>query len=156
MLILASGSMEKFLICLLNKYMLKPKLANTEREAVILNLIKRFPLQDINLLPLHKSRESAVTLDKRAVYICVENKRDPYLVYNINTLIFVVLHEMAHVGSNTWGHDSNFWKINKFLIDEAVECGIYKPINYLLSPEYYCNTLISYNPYFDDSIPELT
>jgi hypothetical protein len=66
-----------------------------------------------------------------------------------NTLIFVALHELAHIMTKSSGHKQVFWQNFKFLLTEAKEANIYKPIDYKNNPEPYCGMDITDNPYFD-------
>lgn len=66
-----------------------------------------------------------------------------------NTLMFVAIHEMAHVASESIGHTDEFWKNFKFLLIEAEKIGIYKPIDYKSDPKEYCGMDITDNPYYD-------
>ena len=66
-----------------------------------------------------------------------------------NTLMFVAIHEMAHVASESIGHTDEFWKNFKFLLIEAEKVGIYKPIDYKSDPKEYCGMDITDNPYYD-------
>ena len=47
------------------------------------------------------------------------------------------------------GHDDEFWENFKFLLDNAVEMNIYKPIDYKSQPQDYCGLTITDNPYYD-------
>tara|TARA_B100001093_G_C26320811_1_gene797595 strand:- start:35 stop:631 length:597 start_codon:yes stop_codon:yes gene_type:complete len=66
-----------------------------------------------------------------------------------NTLTFVAIHELAHVASVSIGHTDEFWKNFKFLLEEAVELGVYTPIDYKNNNKRYCGTDITDNPYYD-------
>jgi len=66
-----------------------------------------------------------------------------------NTLMFVAIHELAHVMSTVEGHKQVFWQNFKFLIGEAKEAGIYVPVDYKKNPEPYCGMDITDNPYYD-------
>ena len=66
-----------------------------------------------------------------------------------NTLMFVAIHELAHVASESIGHTDEFWKNFKFLLIEAEKISIYKPIDYKSEPEEYCGMDITDNPYYD-------
>ncbi len=66
-----------------------------------------------------------------------------------NTLMFVAIHEMAHVASESVGHTDEFWKNFKFLLIEAEKIDIYKPIDYKSDPQEYCGMDITDNPYYD-------
>ena len=65
------------------------------------------------------------------------SKEDDKL-HDINELMYVAIHEIAHVGCPEIGHTELFMNINKFLLEQAIECNIYQYKNYNLYPENYC------------------
>ena len=67
-----------------------------------------------------------------------------------NTLFFVVLHELAHVITRSYGHDDKFWKNFEFLIKQAVKLNIYDYQNYNKTSINYCNKDITYTPHIQD------
>ena len=71
------------------------------------------------------------------------------LIINTNTIIFVAIHEIAHTMTKSIGHKEEFWKNFKFLLQEAVKIGIYKPVDYKKKNKHYCGMDITDNPYFD-------
>jgi hypothetical protein len=73
--------------------------------------------------------------------------------HGLNVLMFVSVHEMAHIASIKYGHDEEFWFNFKCLLTEAVELGIYDPVDYSLHPEVYCSLELNHSPLFDDTIP---
>jgi hypothetical protein len=68
-----------------------------------------------------------------------------------STMQFVLLHEIAHLGVESYGHGYEFWATMKILITEATEAGIHIPINYALRPQTYCGVPLAFNPYFTDN-----
>ena len=66
-----------------------------------------------------------------------------------HTLMFVTIHELAHVMTKSVGHKTEFWDNFKFLLKEAKDCGIHDPKDYKKEPREYCSMKISDNPYFD-------
>jgi hypothetical protein len=72
-----------------------------------------------------------------------------------STMQFVLLHEMAHLGVESYGHGYEFWSTMKILITEAHEAGLHIPINYSIYPQSYCGESISFNPYFRNDLEEL-
>ena len=72
--------------------------------------------------------------------------------HDISTMQFVILHELAHLGVESYGHGPEFWHTMKVLIIEAYNAELYTPIDYSLYPQTYCGTLITVNPYFNDDI----
>ena len=68
---------------------------------------------------------------------------------DINTLMYVALHELSHIATESIGHNDEFWTNFKFIIGEAKEINIYNPIDYKKEPSRYCGMNITDNPYYD-------
>ena len=68
---------------------------------------------------------------------------------DINTLMYVALHELSHIATKSVGHTDEFWENFKFLITEAKEIKIYNPVDYKKEPARYCGMNITDNPYYD-------
>jgi hypothetical protein len=68
---------------------------------------------------------------------------------DINTLMYVALHEVSHIATKSIGHNDEFWNNFKFMITEAKEINIYNPVDYKKEPARYCGMNISDNPYYD-------
>lgn len=66
---------------------------------------------------------SSYTEDKRLVHLCLKNKQGEY--YSYNTLIFVALHELAHVLSSDIGHGEQWRLIFRQLLNRAEQLGLY-------------------------------
>ena len=80
---------------------------------------------------------------------CLDTERSGGVLIDENTLTFVATHELAHVATKSIGHTDEFWKNFKFLLEEAVGLGIYRPIDYKNKPQRYCGIDITDNPYYD-------
>jgi hypothetical protein len=86
-------------------------------------------------IPL-KEGDSAYTENKEVITLCLvnpETKRE----YDINTLTYVALHELAHVISKSTGHGPEFKENFSKLLKRGSELGIYDPK--LPIPANYCN-----------------
>ena len=77
-----------------------------------------------------------------------KNKNENQLI-DEHTLTFVAIHELAHVGTKSIGHKTDFWQNFKFLLEEAKEAGIHQPHDYKSQPKKYCSMDINDNPYYD-------
>ena len=81
---------------------------------------------------------------------CLNKKKtDNDNLIDSNTLTFVAIHELSHIMSATVGHNDEFWNNFKFLLDNAVDMGIYTPIDYKKNPKNYFGMDITDNPYYD-------
>ena len=64
-------------------------------------------------------------------------------IHDMNTLMYVVIHEMGHIGCPEFGHTPLFKEIFKFLLKQSAEIGIYTPIDYRKNPQNYCGMEIN-------------
>lgn len=78
--------------------------------------------------------------------LCLRDKRGK--LHDINTLTFVMLHEISHIMNESWGHKFEFWQVFRFALRNAVECGIYVPVNYSVHPIDYCGMNINNSPLY--------
>jgi hypothetical protein len=69
-------------------------------------------------------------------------------IHDINTLVFVSLHELSHMVDKNWGHTKTFWAIFQDVLETAVELDLYMPVDYRKYPIMYCGMEIRSNPYF--------
>ena len=83
------------------------------------------------------------------IAFCLNKRKDGTKLIDINTLTFVALHELSHVGTKSVGHGQEFWETFKWVLQNAKEAGIYSPIDYKKYPEEYCGMSINDNPYYD-------
>lgn len=80
---------------------------------------------------------------------CLETEKGNNKLIDINTLTFVAIHELSHIGSKEIGHGDEFWTNFKFLLQRATEIKVYDPIDYKKKPERYCSMDIHDNPLYD-------
>lgn len=82
------------------------------------------------------------------IVVCLRDKtRAPqYPLVDENTVMFVMLHEMAHLMTETIGHTQEFWGNFKRILHDAVQVGIYTPVNYAQRPVPYCGMTITDSP----------
>ena len=86
------------------------------------------PLNNIKVLQnlvMVEDTES-YTINKKVIHLCTKDPQNGK-GYDKNTLMFVVLHELAHVLCPDIGHTETFSSINYALLDHAVRNGFYDP-----------------------------
>jgi len=97
------------------------------------------------------NRYTTYTIDKHNMHICLRSRDEYEKLYNINTLIYVIFHEIGHLcnydknGNPIYGHGPEFMNIFKFLLEESIKIGIYKYEDYKSNPINYCGLVISNN-----------
>lgn len=79
------------------------------------------------------------------ISVCIRNKNNTFT--DNNTVIFVVIHELAHVMTDSIGHTKEFWDNMKYLLEKAEEINIYSPQDYNTNPINYCGMEINSTPY---------
>ena len=80
---------------------------------------------------------------------CLNTTKKGNKLIDINTLTFVALHELSHIGTESIGHTPEYWENFKYILTHAVDIGIYEPVDYKKNPQTYCSMIISDNPYYD-------
>ena len=80
---------------------------------------------------------------------CLNKTKHTDTLIDLNTLTFVGIHELSHTMTSSIGHKQEFWKNFKFLLENAVKIGIYKPVDYKKENQSYCGMTITDNPFYD-------
>ena len=85
------------------------------------------------------------------IVLCLRDKTDPpsYPFVDMNTVMFVVLHEMAHLMTaelSTGKHTPEFWANFRRILEDASKIGVYTPVNYSRTPVEYCGMTITDSP----------
>jgi hypothetical protein len=120
---------------------------NYPNDERVIRLVKGFRRANIEEAP--NDDGSSYTINKGdLVALCLRHKKDDHKFHDYNTLLFVIIHEMAHIASISEGHNSEFITNFKWLLTEAKTFGHYEPINYQKSPITYCGVKVTNNPYF--------
>jgi hypothetical protein len=69
--------------------------------------------------------DKSYTINKSKVHICIYDENgDPY---PLNMLIYVTIHEIAHVITKSIGHTDEFYKNFDYLLEQATNKGMYDP-----------------------------
>ena len=79
------------------------------------------------------------------VVFCIRSKEDDKLE-DLNTLMFVAIHELAHVMTKSIGHTPEFWSNMRYLLKKGIKLGVYKAVDYKTKPVPYCGTTITDSP----------
>ncbi|MDB4726463.1 hypothetical protein OAF54_03410 [bacterium] len=94
-------------------------------DIVKTRLAKIYP--NINELNIRESTKSE-TFHKRDIYLCIRDKENNF--YDINTIMYVALHELSHVlDKEGFGHDDNpyFEGVFEETKKKGIDAGIYDP-----------------------------
>jgi len=77
------------------------------------------------------------------IVLCLRNNDK---LVDINTMMFVVLHEYAHLASVSIGHTQEFWDNFRWILEEAINIGIYVKQDFNKKSVEYCGMDITSSP----------
>lgn len=133
--------MKKFVEYVNKKYPDKPN---------IRRLVKKFnPNKIVETLPTSEYTAYSENKGKKLAFCLNKEKTNNNQLIDENTLMFVALHELSHIATESIGHNKEFWDNFKFLLKEAQEAGVYNMIDYSKENTEYCGMTITDNPYFE-------
>lgn len=102
----------------------------------------------VNGITIHETPENSsytsysVNKGDKLVF-CVRSKKVSNQIHDINLLMYVTLHEMAHIATPEYGHTPLFKEIFAFLTQAATKTNIYKKIPFEIDPHEYCGLIIT-------------
>jgi predicted metal-dependent hydrolase len=73
--------------------------------------------------------------------LCIRQTDNKFVKKNV--VMYVAIHELAHIMTKEVGHTPRFWENFKLLLENAIELGIYTKENYNNRPEDYCGIKIT-------------
>jgi predicted metal-dependent hydrolase len=91
------------------------------------------PKSDLTSYSVNKGQELS---------FCLKSKKTGQF-HKLNLLMYVAIHEMAHIGCPETGHGELFKKIFKFLTEEAIKINLYSYESYGTQPVEYCGMILS-------------
>lgn len=107
--------------------------------------------------PLEQGETSYVINNGDIMSLCIRYYAggDSIAYHDINTLMFVSLHELSHIAAEDTTHEPIFWDVFKWILKEAVMIGLYRPVDYGRQPHEYCGKMYItfqplYAPYLND------
>ena len=115
-------------------------------------LLQRFEANPERLLEATPDAEhTSYSVNKgESVHLCLRQRQgaDENLV-NENVMVFVSLHEMAHMITDSVGHEPEFWNNFGWLLKQAENLGVYQYQDFKAHPVRYCGTNITDQPRYD-------
>ncbi len=125
--------------------------ANHPEDEMVQRIVAKFDSSKIKEI-LPTSQYTAYSENKgEKLALCLNEKKEDAdsALIDENTLMYVAMHELAHVGTVSIGHGEEFWTNFKTIIERAASQGLYEPINYKKKNQMYCGMNLTDNPYFD-------
>lgn len=75
--------------------------------------------------------------------LCLRSRKNTNIFHDMNTMMYVVIHELSHIACPEYGHTKLYHKIFRYLLKIAIEIGIYKQVDYENNPVEYCDLIIN-------------
>lgn len=129
---------------------------NTKEYRIMDNIRNRYDIDSLKENNPLTTNDTSYILNKGdEIAFCLREKESGnYKLHNFSDIKFVVLHELAHLGLDRYGHTEDYWKTFYFLLHEANNAGLYEPIDYSMPNNAlsYCGVNVNVNPYYIDSL----
>jgi hypothetical protein len=107
------------------------------------------PKKIMETLPTSSYTAYSENKGEKLAFCLNREKTDNEDLIDESTLMFVAIHELSHIATESIGHKSEFWENFKFLLECAKESGIHNPVDYKKEPREYCGMKIHDSPYYD-------
>jgi len=124
------------------------------RKTYVEHLLLKYNYEVIQENDPRVSNSTSFTISKGvAMHLCLRRKENPEELIDDHTLFFVLLHEISHIANySSIGHGPTFWRVFKFILEEARLAGIHEPAKYAEAPVEYCGLTVDYSPYWDPTV----
>ena len=95
----------------------------------------------------HENKYTSYSVNKgEKIVFCMRSRDEKKKLVDLNIMMFVALHELAHTMTKSVGHTQEFWNNFRILLRNARKLGVYKRVNYNDKPVEYCGTKITDDP----------
>ncbi len=115
-------------------------------------LEKRYKSESLAENKPTSDKDTSYTQNKgEVIALCLREKESGFnKFHSLDTLKFVMLHELAHIITPEITHSNLFWTNFRFLLEFCQKQGIYTAPDYNKKNEQYCGMTIRYNPMWDN------
>ena len=84
---------------------------------------------------------TSYTIEKARIVLCMRQSNGDFVPKNV--VMYVAIHELAHIMTSSVGHTPEFWKNNRRLLSTATQMGIYTKQDFSKAPQPYCGMHIT-------------
>lgn len=75
------------------------------------------------------------------VILCIRQADHSFVEKNV--VMYVAIHELAHIMTTEVGHTDTFWRNFRMLLEEAIALDIYTKVDFNNKPQDYCGIKIT-------------
>jgi predicted metal-dependent hydrolase len=106
-------------------------------------LVNRFN-PDVLSESLPNTSYTSYSVDKgKKIVFCLRSKDEKAELIDMNTIMFVAIHELAHIMTKSIGHTEEFWNNMRYLLKQGIKVGVYQKVDYSKNPVMYCGLKIT-------------
>ncbi len=114
-------------------------------------LAKRYRAENVREgSPYNNEDNTSYVYDKGAIIVFCLRYEENAKFHDIDTLMYVVLHELSHIASRGFGHGREFKKNFLWMLHRGKEAQIYSGIDYSKYPVNYCGLEVAHNPLYNE------
>jgi len=86
-----------------------------------------------------KTNYTSYSINKgEKIVFCLRSRDGKDTLVDLNTVMYVAIHELGHLMTEEIGHQTSFWTNFRILLKEAITLGLYKKVDYAAKPVKYC------------------
>jgi len=86
-----------------------------------------------------KTNYTSYSINKgEKIVFCLRSRDGKDTLVDLNTVMYVAVHELGHLMTEEIGHPTSFWTNFRILLKEAITLGLYKKVDYAAQPVKYC------------------
>ena len=123
-----------------------------ERKEDIERLYKNFRPDAISESSPNNNYTSYSINKGEKIVFCLRKKKGSHKneLMDLNTMMFVAIHELAHLMTKSIGHTPEFLANMKFLLQQAIkkDVNVYEKQDFSSNPEQYCGMTITDSPLY--------
>lgn len=131
-------------LAIINKKLIKlvrHMMAKYENSADVLQLYRNYNPDAISEGSVDSGYTSYSFNKGEKLILCIRQTDRQFVDKNV--VMYVAIHELGHIMTKEIGHTDDFWKNFKFLLEEAIQLGVYEKVDFSDEPHDYCGIKIS-------------
>lgn len=123
--------------------LIKYMVAKSPNDANVRRLVRNFNPDNVSEAGKRDIYTSYSVNKGEKVVLCLRSRGVSNELEDKNIIMYVAIHEIAHLMTEEVGHTPTFWENNKVLLREAMDIGIYTRVDFDQKPASYCGINIT-------------
>jgi predicted metal-dependent hydrolase len=111
------------------------------QNAEVLQLYKNYNPDAVSEGSIESGYTSYSVNKGEKLILCIRQKDKSFVEKNV--VMYVAIHELSHIMTKEIGHTDTFWANFKFLLEEAIDIGLYSKKDFNREPADYCGIKIT-------------